>query len=1060
MITYRKLSADGAGKLIVAYLREHQLAPETDVRADRDVNRDVESGDRLNSYYTGRDGRGCWGSSIDSRIADALGIDISRPPSDQDLARLFECKRAADGEKWAGNHANRSISAVDFTASPDKSVTLAAEFAATRAEQALIWHAIQCANDRAMSLIANEIGVARRGKGGLVSIEKGEVAWVSFRHYTARPAMHIQDGAGGATASVEIPVPGDPQAHIHNPVFNAVATESGHLGSLDTARITKTTSHLFGAYFQAELGQLLREIGVRVRPDERGKAIVIDAIPREVCEAFSKRSKQAEQQAKAFVKRQGGDWKTMSADQKFKVLHQANLAYRSKKYDGTNDREIWREQAAEMGWSHKTVLTDEKAATLTDAERYEKAYEIAAKLLAEEFHTSAVLDRDAFRLHAAHGLIATGLKGPGDVETVATMISERGIDIDGEPVAFIEQEQDGRVRITTTAQLAIEKELGRLAGAAARNQEGALAPEAIAKAIAASSLDFEREPDHGRTQLAAIYAMGQAGQLGFLTGVAGAGKTALLSPLVAAWKEDGRKILGTALAWRQADALKDAGIERTIALSPLLREIGAGRLKIERNAVLVIDEASQIAPRQILKILRLQKEMGFAVRILADREQAQAIEAGDTVEILNRVMPQEARPEILTTIRQKTARDREIAGMFRSPGRDLRLSEIEQRDKDTGRARAAIDMKRRDGTFALIGGDHAQVVADTADFYLRRRDMLTVAGAKRGITMSAPTNDDVMALSAAVRDRLRVRGEIGKEEIVRAAIDQRGEKYDLPMSVGDRVRLFAKTRCRVKTPHGARWRELGSNGDFVDVQGWSDQGLVLKNQRGITGLVPWENLADPTSGRVRLGFGHAMTIDAAQGITSDEHINAMPRGTMAVTGFTSYVAESRHVHRCWTRVAEAPVREAETFSRPLGDKAPVTYEDILTRIASDMGRHPYKSLAIDLTGTRLAFEKNTERWIRLSHEIEAMRQEGRSPGEKARNRIATRELRAIPQEQWDDISCTLRRSAYEMQNLAEETARAAAAIARGRGGEINRAVHDPAQPARQPTRVRDNGREM
>jgi hypothetical protein len=110
-----------------------------------------------------------------------------------------------------------------------RSLTLAAEFAATKAEQALIWHIIQRANDQAMHFIADEIGQARRGKGGLGELQKGEVAWVSFRHYTARPAMHIQDGPGGATASVEIPVPGDPQAHIHNPVFNAVATEDGHL---------------------------------------------------------------------------------------------------------------------------------------------------------------------------------------------------------------------------------------------------------------------------------------------------------------------------------------------------------------------------------------------------------------------------------------------------------------------------------------------------------------------------------------------------------------------------------------------------------------------------------------------------------------------------------------------------------------------------------------------------------------------------------------------------------------------------------------------------------------
>ena len=161
------------------------------------------------------------------------------------------------------------------------------------------------------------------------------------------------------------------------------------------------------------------------------------------------------------------------------------------------------------------------------------------------------------------------------------------------------------------------------------------------------------------------------------------------------------------------------------------------------------------------------------------------------------------------------------------------------------------------------------------------------------------------------------------------------------MSVGDRVRLFDRVQAQVRTPHGLRWRHLGSNGDIVSVTGWDAVGLRLANSRGLDGFVPWERLADRQSGRTRLGFGHAMTIDAAQGITSDEHINAMPRGTAAMTGFTAYVAESRHVQTCWTRIAEAPVREAEQFSRPLGDTTPVTQEDLLTRIAADLGRHPY-----------------------------------------------------------------------------------------------------------------------
>lgn len=1037
MITYRKLSADGAGKLIVAYLREHQLEPTKDARFEgMKDDPTLEGGGRLNTYYTGRDGKGAWGPNIGPRIANALGLDLTKVPSDEGLARLFECKRADTGEAWSNMGRKREVSGIDFTASPDKTVSLAFEFASTKAEQALIALAIHKANDRAMAFIAREIGLARRASGDNAYIEEGEVAWVSFRHYTSRPALQIQDGPDGATASVEVPVPGDPQFHIHNAMFNAVATESGHLGSLDSARITKTTSFLFGAYFQAELARELRALGIAVRSDDRGRAIVIEAIPERARDMFSKRHQQAEKLGKAFAKRQGLDWKDLSAAQKFSILHNANLAYRSKKYNGSNEREIWREQADEIGWHHETVLTEKVYPEKTQAERYEIAFAIAEKMLAEEFRTAAVIDRDAFRTHAAHGLIEAGIQEPEDVERVADLIEERGITIDGTHVHFIKEEQEGRCRVATTEQIRVEKEMARLADISTRTREGALTEEAIAAAVARSGLDFGKEPEHGKAQLAAIRSLGLAGGLGFLTGVAGAGKTTLLRPLVDAWKEDGRDVVGMAIAWRQADALKDAGIHKTYALTPFLHKIETGELVLDRKTVLVVDEVSQVSPRQLLRVLELQQEHGFALRVLGDREQAQSIEAGDAVELLMRVMPPDARPELLSTIRQATARGRMIAGRFRSPGRDLSKSEEKQREADIARAREAIDMKRRDGTLRLAGGDHEQVVTHIAELYLRRRDILSRSGFTRGITMSAPTNEDVMDLSRAVRERLRARGEIGREEIVRAAIDQRGETYDLPLSVGDRLRLFRRTSVKVRTPHGDRWRELGSNGDFVTVKDVLRDGLVLENDKGRSGFASWERLADVSTGRLLLGFGHAMTIDSAQGVTSDEHINAMPRGTSGVTGFTTYVAESRHVHQCWTVIAEGALREAEAWSRALGDSSPITVEDLYNRAAADMGRHPYKSLAIDLAKEELALDNSARRWIRQSHTIERMRQKDLEPGSAFRRQKEERDLGNVDREHWDDINRRMRKLGYATEKMVSAT-RVANERRRSQPGPVN-----------------------
>ena len=60
-------------------------------------------------------------------VAQALGINPALAPGDEALERLFEARRGDTGEAWTKN--KRKISAYDLTASPDKSVTLAIEFA-------------------------------------------------------------------------------------------------------------------------------------------------------------------------------------------------------------------------------------------------------------------------------------------------------------------------------------------------------------------------------------------------------------------------------------------------------------------------------------------------------------------------------------------------------------------------------------------------------------------------------------------------------------------------------------------------------------------------------------------------------------------------------------------------------------------------------------------------------------------------------------------------------------------------------------------------------------------
>jgi hypothetical protein len=1016
-MTFRKLAAESAGKLIRAYFTENTQQPAHDFRTD--PGRVLDSGGRLTSYYTGRDSRATWRPDMPSEVAEALGIDPRTMPKDADLDRLFEAKRANTGEAWTDQ--KRKVSAYDLTLAPHKSVTLAAEFAATAAESAMIWHAIDRANDATMRFVAREVGWARKGKAGEDGADPGEVGWVSFRHHTARPTLPVQDGAHGATYVAQSPIGGDPHAHIHNALFNLVVTEDGRVGSLDTQRVHSRV-HEFGAFFQARLADELRRLGARIGYDKNQQAVVLEAIPQQAVDLFSKGRRQVLGSAKAYAAAQGLNWDEMSAEGKFKILSTAGLASRMKKHGDKNDHEIWREQAAAIGWHHQTVLDETQHEPRPAAERFDAAYRFAARHLAQEFHTAAVIDHDKLRMYAARGLIGTGIAGGvSDIDQVVSLIEQRGLTLKGEQVALILGVSGDKVRVTNTAQVWIEESLASEAARAAADKTGALSHAAIAAAIAVSGLDFTSEPDHGAAQQAAIYALGQGGALLLLTGVAGAGKTTLLKPLVEAWKADtrfdagGREIVGLATGWKQADALKDAAVARTIAMDPLLKAIESGEFRASRNTVLVIDEISQVAPRAMLALLQLQRTTGLTIKALGDREQAQSVEAGDAIEILRRVLPKEAQAELLSTVRQKgrtafeTRRLREIAGLFRGTEPDLdptaRLSgnqrgrkisgprlanaqaELEatgRRNHDLGEVEKALALKRQDGTARFIGGDQDQVIGRIADFYMERRDALTAAGSKRGITVSAPTNADTADVSRAIRDRMKVRGELRDDEQVYDAIDQRGEHYAIPIATGDKLRLFRRTWAKIDGKGGS----IGNNGDIVEVVGRMANGLVLRDKDGRVGEVEWKRLEHKATGRLLVGFGHAMTVDAAQGITSDEHINALPRGTAGMTGFTAYVAESRARGTTWTMISDEATFDAVRSRRALGDLTPIKAEDMWSKVAEDMSAKPYKALGMDLLqAAREDRDLAVQSFMAAGHRVVTTELQGRSVGREARDRM-------------------------------------------------------------------------
>jgi hypothetical protein len=459
MMNFRKIAAASKGRLLLRYFTENTPEPIHPPGVDA-AGRQLDEGERLTAYYTGRDSRATWRPDMPAALAKAAGIDHRHMPRDVAMSRLFEGRRADTGEAWSKHP--RKLSGFDLVFSPHKSITLAAEFAATPAESA------------AMRYVAEVLGWARKGPGGEDGADPGAVGWISFRHHTARPTLHVQDGAGGRTYLFDAPVAGDPHAHIHNFLLNLVVTDDGRIGSLNTRALSDARVKEFGAFFQAVLADELRRIGAHIDYDTRKQAVVLTAIPDEASKTFSKRDREVLRHAKNFAADQGLDWEELSADRKLEIVEEASQTGKLGKMK-TDERRIWREQAEAIGWSHSTVMHGAEHEALTDEERFDRAYAFTARALATEFHTAAVLSHEKIGMYAARALIGTGIAGgQDDIGRVVELVEQRGIRFKGEHVALIVGMFDEQVRIANTAQVRIEDKLAAIARRVGSDKSGAL----------------------------------------------------------------------------------------------------------------------------------------------------------------------------------------------------------------------------------------------------------------------------------------------------------------------------------------------------------------------------------------------------------------------------------------------------------------------------------------------------------------------------------------------------------------------------------------------------------
>ena len=478
------------------------------------------------------------------RFKAAIGVPALREATADEIAHLQNGHLAngrlidmADYRRQI--HATRPpVGFVDMTFSADKSLSVAWALAPTESERATLLDIHRHAVADTMAYAEMHLGFASNRAAGLYAVEPGILGWISFQHYTARPAVDIErhDKQGRAFTDIrEVPLQtADPQLHTHVTVFNSVLTESGRIGAVDLDRLAGRVKEL-GAVYHAHVAARARELGIATVLDARTGAARLADIPHLTRELFSKRTIEAQQAAREFALRKGIDWDAITAEQKIALLKAGAAETRQAKTETAagleqkSDFVVWREQAAAASYRHRSVLRpDEIAPALTAEQRCAAAYRTALPLLEGELGRRAVLEGQELREIAARALIVAGIgERPGDdIDAVIKGFRERGVVQDGEPVALLwgrgaSLRGKERWSVTTALHVDQERELIRLARAASLDLSGSLPATQIdraAEAFLARNPAIDPAAEQWQSQHLMMSKLATGGRLGACPG--------------------------------------------------------------------------------------------------------------------------------------------------------------------------------------------------------------------------------------------------------------------------------------------------------------------------------------------------------------------------------------------------------------------------------------------------------------------------------------------------------------------------------------------------------------
>ncbi|OCP21752.1 MULTISPECIES: Ti-type conjugative transfer relaxase TraA [unclassified Ensifer] len=481
---------------------------------------------------------------------------------------------------------------------------------------------------------------------------------------------------------------------------------------------------------------------------------------------------------------------------------------------------------------------------------------------------------------------------------------------------------------TTRALVRIEYEMARVAIKLSKMKGFGVSKSCVDAAVA--SIGSESSAGVVRLaaeQIDAVRHVTAGGAITAVVGVAGAGKSTMLSAARTVWEMEGRRVVGAALAGKAAEGLEESSGIRARTIASWECAWGRGNDLLKKGDVLVVDEAGMVSSQQMGSLLKRIEDAGAKAVLIGDPMQLQPIQAGAA---FRAIVVRISSAELAGVRRQKEEWARTASKQFARGDLKAALAAYGERGH-------IVCAQTRQGAIERIVGDwtdaHRKLVAKAeAEGRELRGDELIVL---------AHTNDDVEVLNRSIRNLLSTDGLLSDG---RPFLTERGMRE---FAVGDRI-IFLEN-ARFVAPHAKNLTvQHVRNGMLGTVRSTAaGSGTALLTVRLDNGREVF--FAENTYRNV--DHGYAATIHKSQGSTFNR---AFVLASGMMDQHLTYVAMTRHRDRADLYAA------AEDFQRrPECDRPPradytdgVTGELVETGFAKfrprdDLGPSPYADLSIE-----------------------------------------------------------------------------------------------------------------